>query len=206
MRGGGQLLVIDDGSKDDTFRILQALADEIPSLIPITKPNSGHGPTLLYGYKYALEHGADYVFQTDSDGQTLPEEFGKFWELRHTHDAIIGSRPNREDGRARKLVERVVCLMLRIIFGVKVPDANAPFRLMKAGLLKKYLHRIPEDFNIPNVLLTAYFSYFRENIKFVDITFRSRQGGSNSINLWKIFGIGCRALRDFVSLRRNINA
>ena len=37
------------------------------------------GATVLYGYKYALKNGADYIFQTDSDGQTLPEEFEPFW-------------------------------------------------------------------------------------------------------------------------------
>lgn len=49
--------------------------DRYPQLIGITKPNSGHGATVLYAYKYAIQNGADYVFQTDSDGQTLTEEF-----------------------------------------------------------------------------------------------------------------------------------
>ncbi|MBQ7221351.1 MAG: glycosyltransferase family 2 protein [Synergistaceae bacterium] len=196
--------MIDDGSTDNTFAIMKSCAQGHPEIIPLTKTNSGHGATLLFGYKYALEHGADYVFQTDSDGQTLPSEFPAFWALRHEYDAVLGSRPNREDGASRKFIELVLRMILRVIFGVSVPDANAPFRLMKASLLRKYLSRIPEDYNIPNVMLTTYFAYFHENIAFRKITFRPRQGGKNSINLRKIFKIGVKAVKDFANFRRDM--
>lgn len=94
---GGVILLIDDGSKDDTFRIIQDCAKDNPSIIPITKENGGHGSAVLYGYNYAISHGADYVFQTDSDGQTLPEEFPAFWDLRREYDAIFGCRSNRKE-------------------------------------------------------------------------------------------------------------
>ena len=144
------------------------------------------------------------MFQTDSDGQTLPEEFPAFWELRHEYDAVLGMRPDRQDGASRKFVENVLRMMLRGIFGGKVPDANAPFRLMKASLLRKYIDRIPEDFNLPNVMLTTYFAYFRENVAFRRITFRPRQGGTNSINIRKIMRIGIKAAGDFIRLRRGL--
>ena len=80
--GASRLVIIDDGSMDATFSILQKAAETRPLLCPISKPNGGHGATVLYGYHYALDNGADYVFQTDSDGQTLPEEFEPFWEQR----------------------------------------------------------------------------------------------------------------------------
>ena len=59
--GGGEsrLVVIDDGSKDDTYAIMQEYARTHPLFEPLTKPNGGHGATVLYGYHYALEHGAD---------------------------------------------------------------------------------------------------------------------------------------------------
>ncbi len=122
--------------------------------------------------------------------------------MRHEYDAVLGNRLNREDGASRKFVENVLRLILRIIFGVNVPDANAPFRLMKADLVRKYLAMMPEDFNLPNVMLTTYFAYFHENIAFREITFRPRRAGTNSINLRRIFKIGFRAVRDFVNLRR----
>ena len=75
------ILVIDDGSKDNTLSILRGLTDKYPKLLPLTKPNGGHGPTVLYGYRYAIDNGADLIFQTDSDGQTNPAEFEHFWEM-----------------------------------------------------------------------------------------------------------------------------
>ena len=204
--GGGmsRLVVVDDGSKDDTYRIVQQCAKEKTLLLPLTKENTGHGPTLLYAYRYAAEHDADYIFQTDSDGQTLPSEFEAFWELREHYDAILGSRPNRQDGRSRKFVENTLRFILKLIFGVSVPDANAPFRLMKRELVEKYLPRMPQDFNLPNVMLTTYFAYFHEKIKFLDITFRPRQGGVNSINIRKIIKIGWKALHDFRLLKKEL--
>ena len=96
--GESRLVVIDDGSKDDTYIIMQEYAKEHPLFSPITKTNSGHGATVLYGYHYALDHGADFVFQTDSDGQTLPSEFEQFWDQREAWDMVIGWRNNRQDG------------------------------------------------------------------------------------------------------------
>ena len=89
------------------------------------------GATVLYGYHYALDHGADFVFQTDSDGQTLPSEFEQFWNQRKAWDMVIGWRNNRQDGGSRIFVTRILRLVIRICFGVSVKDANTPFRLMK---------------------------------------------------------------------------
>ena len=201
-----RLVVIDDGSKDNTYSLLEDLAKTRALLQPLTKPNGGHGATCIYGYKYALEHGAEYIFQTDTDGQTLPGEFEAFWELRNDYDAVLGKRPDRKDGLSRKFVERVLCLIVRAIFGVRVPDANAPFRLMRSELVNKYLARLPENFNLPNVMLTAYFAYFNEHITFRDITFMPRQGGKNFINFRKITAIGLKAVKDFVTLKKEIKS
>lgn len=203
--GASRLVIINDGSKDDTYRILLELAKEREFLLPLTKENGGHGSTLLYGYQYAIENGADYIFQTDSDGQTDPAEFEAFWQERDQYDAVIGNRVVRGDGKDRKFVENTVCFLLRIIFGVKVKDANAPFRLMKAGLVAKYIHKLPKDFNIPNIMFTTYFVYHKEKVKFIPITFKPRQGGVNSINIKKIIKIGWKAVGDFYALKREID-
>ena len=203
--GNSRLVVINDGSKDNTYELLQDLAKTRPLLEPMTKPNGGHGPTLIFGYKHAIAQHADYIFQTDSDRQTNPKEFETFWKMRKKYDAVIGARPHRQDGFSRKFVEHVLLVILRLTFGVKIPDSNAPFRLMKRELVEKYLAKMPEDFNLPNVMLTTYFAYFKENIRFREITFKPRQGGVNSINIKKIIKIGWKALKDFRNLKKHIN-
>ena len=199
--GESRLVIINDGSKDNTYEILKKYDKKKPLLKALTKENGGHGPTVLYGYRYALNNNADYIFQTDSDGQTVPEEFDYFWSCRKDYDAILGDRRNRQDGSSRKFVENTLRLILRLVFGIKVPDANAPFRLMKKEILKKYINRMPQDFNLPNVMLTTYFAYYKEKILFSKVTFRPRQGGKNSINVKKIIKIGCKALVDFRHLK-----
>lgn len=203
---GSRLVVVDDGSKDQTLSILNDLAKDRPLFVPLTKENGGHGSAVLHGYRYAIENGADFIFQTDSDGQTNPREFEAFWRERSQYDAVIGNRVRRGDGADRAFVEKTVCLLLRIYFGVKVPDANAPFRLMRSALVQKYIGRLPGDFNIPNIMLTAYFARYQEKIKFVPISFRPRQGGVNSLNIKKIVKIGWRAVGDFRKLRKDMNS
>ncbi len=203
--GNSRLVVIDDGSKDETYSRLQALSKERPLLAPLTKPNAGHGPTVLFGYRHAIECKSDWIFQTDSDGQTNPEEFEQFWDNRDKYDAILGNRVVRGDGKDRKFVENTVCLLLRIFFSVKVKDANAPFRLMKTELVAKYIDKLPKDFNIPNIMFTTYYVYFHEKVLFLPISFKPREKGANTINPKKIIGIGWKALGDFWMLRRTIN-
>ncbi len=135
----------------------------------------------------------------------MPEEFKLFWDERKNFDAILGKRPNRQDGMSRKFIENVLRLILKIIFGVSIPDANAPFRLMSAEILKKYLPMIPENFNLPNVILTTYFKYFDEKIKFIGITFRPRRAGKSFVNVKSIMKIGFKAVKDFYVIRRNLN-
>ncbi len=199
-----RLVIINDGSRDRTYDILCQLQKELPQLIALTKPNSGHGATLLHGYHYALDHNADYIFQTDSDGQTLPEEFSEFWKLRHHYSAIIGHRNHRQDGISRIFVTKVLKLVLFAIFKTSIPDANTPYRLMSHSLLEKYIENVPRGFNLSNVMLSVLFVHNKEAVVFRPITFRPRQGGINSINLKKITKIGLKAVQDFLIIRKSL--
>lgn len=202
--GKSRLVVINDGSKDHTGDILLNLAKTRPMLVSINKPNSGHGPTVRQGYRYAIENDADWIFQTDSDGQTSPAEFEDFWKERLRYDAIIGNRENREDGKIRQFVQKNYCFLLYLIFGTRVKDANAPYRLMKTELVRKYIEKLPNDTNIPNILLTACFVYCGESVLFLPIPFKQRKKGSNTINIKQIIRIGWRAVGDFFKLRREL--
>lgn len=149
-----RLVVIDDGSSGKTYNILEELKKELPQMIVLSKKNSGHGGTVLFGYNYALESGADYIFQTDSDGQTLPSEFWQFWENREEFSAIIGYRKHRKGGFSRVVVTKVLKFVPWYIFGLKITDANTPFRLINQETLQKYIGKIRKDFNLSNVMLT----------------------------------------------------
>ncbi len=175
--GLSRLVIINDGSRDQTYDIVIEEKKRRPFLIALTKQNGGHGSAVIAGYRYALAHGADYIFQTDADGQTNPDEFESFWNRRAEYDAVFGNRTDRRD----------------------------PFRLMKSQYVKDYLPRLPsDDYNLPNVMMTTFGVYDQKNVAFMPVSFRPRQGGTNSINIKKILLIGRRALGDFRRFRKNM--
>ena len=199
-----RLVVIDDGSKDDTFKILQELSKSMPLLTALTKVNGGHGSAVLFGYKYAIKEGADYVFQTDSDGQTLASEFEPFWIARDKYDISIGYRNKRRDGFSRILVTRVLRFVVYICFKVYILDANSPYRLMSANTLKDNIRYIPDDFFLTNVAVSAIYKKRRQKVHFIPISFRPRQGGTNSINIFKIISVGLSSVRSFIVINDKI--
>ena len=201
-----RLVVADSGSTDRTREILKEMrAGGFTKLEALDTGCQYHGPKLIALYDYAIRSGADYVFQTDSYGQTDPDEFDAFWKRRRRYAAIFGYRKERGDGQDRAFVERVVCLLVRGFFGVKVPDANAPFRLMRADRLKEYLCRLPSDYHIPNIMITTYFAYYKEKIAFRQISFKPRKKGVNSMNLSKIVRTGWIALGDFARFKKEMS-
>ena len=200
-----RLVVADSGSKDRTHEILTELKETTcPKLEILSDTNQYHGPKVIALYDYAIKNGADYIFQTDSDGQTNPEEFPAFWEDRGKYDGIFGNRTVRGDGKDRAFVEHTVCALLKLYFGVSVPDANAPFRLMKTETVKKYLYNMEPDYNLPNIMITTYFACYNEPIDFKEISFKPRQAGTNSIDIPKIVKIGWNALGDFRRFKKDM--
>ena len=202
--GDSRIVVADGGSTDGTLPILYGLQKEYPKLVVLEKPGTDHGTKVILLYRYAIEKQADWIFQTDSDGQTLPEEFGAFWAMRSSCDAVLGLRKKRGDGYGRKLVEDVLRVIIRLYFGVLVPDANAPFRLMRSVVVKKYLDCMAADFYLPNAVLTACFSRYGERVIFREITFRPRQGGKNHMNLRRIVKAGLSSFGSFAKIRRTL--
>lgn len=201
-----RLVIADSGSKDKTHEILMQLKNtEFPKIEIISDTNQYHGPKVIALYDYAIKNGADYIFQTDSDGQTNPKEFDAFWNERDRYDGIFGNRTVRGDGKDRAFVEKVVCLLVKAYFGVSLPDANAPFRLMKANVVKKYLYNMPADYNLPNIMMTTYFAKNHEKMQFKEISFKPRQAGVNSINIPRIIKIGWNALADFKRFKKDMN-
>lgn len=202
--GEARLVIANDGSKDETFAIMQGMKGRYPLLNPLDKPNSGHGATVLYLYRHAIAQGADYVFQTDSDGQTNPDEFWQMWENRKDYDFQIGVRKGRQDGLNRVFVSKTLRLIVWLMFHEWVTDANTPFRLMRAEKLHAIMDVIPHDYFLCNVAISAIAKKWNYRIGWYPITFKPRQGGVNSINMKRIVKIGWKALSDFRAINKNL--
>ncbi len=197
-----KLVIANDGSTDDTYNKMTAIkAERQLTLLEIkNKPNEGHGQTLLFLYNYALGQEADYVFQTDSDGQTDPKEFWTMMNLRHDYDIQIGNRSHRKDGAGRIIVAKTLRLIVWLLLHVWVKDANTPFRLIRGNKLKAIVDIMPPKFFLCNVAIAAISKKWNYRMRFQDISFSPRQKGVNSINLKRIIHIGWSALKEFRKL------
>src|SRR4051794_31489631 len=85
------VLVVDDGSTDDTA----AMAERLGTRVVRHPFNLGIGGAVQSGFKYALEHGYDYVVQVDGDGQHDPGEIAKLHAVMDDDpaiDVVVGSR------------------------------------------------------------------------------------------------------------------
>jgi len=200
-----RLVIFNDGSKDKTFEKMLSLSEKFEQFTPIDKPNSGHGATCIYAYDYCIKAGIDYIFQTDSDGQTDPKEFWDFWEKRNDYDFVVGYRKKRQDGFSRIIVTRTLKFVIWLIFGEKITDPNTPFRLMNTKKLKPILEKMPSDFFLSNVIISMFVVKRKEKYLWLPISFKPRQGGVNSINLKRIIKIGYKAVVDFYRIKRKVN-
>jgi glycosyltransferase involved in cell wall biosynthesis len=190
-----QIHTYNDGSKDNTAAILESEAKKYPGRIFVhDKANSGHGPTILQGYR-EQSAVAEWVFQMDSDDEMGPEKFGDLWEQRDHYDFLIGIRDGRYQQLPRKIISWMSRAVVRIFFGRGVRDVNSPYRLMKSDVFSSFYWVIPDDTFAPNVIISGWVA--REHLKFYEcqIPHGDRKTGEVSIKKWKLLKV---ALKSFV--------
>lgn len=177
---GFTLCILNDGSKDGTLSILRRYEQQYPEIRIVDKPNSGHGQTCIFGYKLALESGAGWIFQIDSDGQCDPKYFPAVLEAAESCKAVYGYRQTRDDGLKRSLISRFVTLFTFGATGQWVRDANVPYRLIHSSVMAQIVNRVPESFHLANILVSVLTKKIA-GIRWVNIHFRDRVGGTPSV-------------------------
>ncbi len=183
-----QIRAYNDGSKDGTGDILRKSASTSSGKISaIDKPNDGHGPTILQGYREAADL-ADWVFQIDSDDEMGPESFPKLWNVRNDFDFLVGRREGRTQPLPRKIVSAVSRTTVRLFYGRRgVWDVNAPYRLMRTDAFRSLFSAIPATVFAPNVILSGLAARHRLRCFECPIPHHDRTTGVVSIRKWKLF-------------------
>ena len=202
-----QFMLINDGSTDKTLEILQGIEIKEPTrILVVDKINSGHGRSCRLGYSAAVAAPATkWILQIDSDGQCDPQYFQSFWGHRNENDCIFGRRIKRDDGIARVITSKACKFLATLIGGRDLVDPNVPYRLMRRDILEPALKLIPPSFDIHNVAITFVLKRRKDlRWKYVPITFRERQGGSNSINLMNVCQLGISMLLDLINLKKRL--
>lgn len=131
------VLVIDDGSSDNTSQIAQ----ESGAITLRNEKNQGKGASLIKGFNYALTYDYDAVIIMDGDGQHLPEDIPYFMRLAKYSDSaiFIGNRMQRTRNMplVQVITNRLMSWVLSCLTKQKIPDTQCGFRLIKTEVLKR---------------------------------------------------------------------
>ena len=131
------VLVVDDGSKDNTADIARAAGVELLS----RGYNCGKGQSLKDGYAWALEQGYDAVIMLDSDGQHDPACIGEFIaKYQATHaPLIIGARNYGEIPLRRRIPNMIGRTLFSAAVGESIPDNQSGYRMLDRKLMQRML-------------------------------------------------------------------
>lgn len=183
-----------DGSRDATGAILaQCAAASGGRIVAHNKPNSGHGPTILGGYRAAVDC-AEWVFQIDSDDEMGPDSFPDLWNRRVYFDFLLGRRDGRVQPLPRKIVSLFSRLSIRLFYGRGgVWDVNSPYRLMRSSAFRRFFLAIPNSTFAPNVILSGLAARHRIRCFEMPVPQHDRTTGEVSIKKWKLLKAAVRS-------------
>ena len=191
------ILIIEDGSPDGTAAIVKTLQQEFPERLFMVERTGklGLGTAYICGFKWAIEHGYDYVFEMDADFSHNPNDLPRLYNAcaSEGYDVAIGSRyvsgvnvVNWPMGRV--LMSYYASKYVQFVTGIKVKDTTAGFKCYRREVLetleldkirfKGYAFQIEMKF-------TAYKCGFK--IKEVPVIFVNRELGTSKMNS-SIFG------------------
>jgi len=128
------VLVVDDGSSDDTA----AQAEQVGAEVLRQVPNQGKGAALVAGFRRALEQGYSAVIMLDADGQHDPAEIPRFLEAfsSGSYDLIIGHRDFRGMPRLRRTTNTLGTWMFSWAIGQHIPDNQSGYRLLSRRMME----------------------------------------------------------------------
>jgi glycosyltransferase involved in cell wall biosynthesis len=128
-----EILIINDGSADNTAAIADELARQYPEVRAVHHPkNRGYGGALRSGF---AEASKELVFYTDGDGQYDPAELAVLWpSLTDEVDLVNGYKISRSDPWHRIVIGRIYHHSVKRLFGLRVRDVDCDFRLMRRSI------------------------------------------------------------------------
>ena len=189
LEGEYHVIVIEDGSPDGTASIVKRLMEEFPQRLFIIERTGklGLGTAYITGFKWAVDHGYDYIFEMDADFSHNPEDLPRLYEACAVGgaDLAIGSRYCNGISVINWPIGRVIMsyyasVYVRTILGMRVYDTTAGF--------KCYKRKVLETIDLDNIRMKGYgfqiemkYSTYRLGFKIqeVPIIFVDRKEGTS---------------------------
>jgi dolichol-phosphate mannosyltransferase len=206
---GIHVLVVDDNSPDGTGTLADEMAAEDQRINVLHRPGKlGLGTAYIAGFKWALEHDYELVFEMDSDFSHNPEHIPEFLETAQQYDLVLGSRYLKgvtvvNWPMSRLLLSYFANIYARVITGLPFSDTTGGF--------KCYHRKVLEGIDLDAITSEGYsfqietsFRAWRKGFKIGEITivFTDRTEGSSKMSgriireaIWKVWWL--RVLRIF---------
>lgn len=212
LEGDYHILIIDDGSPDGTADIVKKLQEEFPDKLFIIERSGkqGLGTAYITGFKWAITHGYDYIFEMDADFSHNPADLPRLYETcsKGGADLAIGSRYCDGVSVINWPIGRVVMsyfasVYVRTMLGMHVYDTTAGF--------KCYRRKVLETIDLDKIRMKGYgfqiemkYTTFRLGFKIaeVPIIFVDRKEGTSKMSsgifgeaFWGVIGMRFRKFR-----------
>lgn len=180
-------IVINDGSKDRTLKILQENHINHINLIH----NLGIGGAVQTGYKYAYENGYDIAIQFDGDGQHDINYIADICEpiLKGQAEMVIGTRyldksaSEFQSTFMRRFGSKIISFFIKLCTKQKITDPTSGFRATNKKIIAEFAKEYPTEYPEPESTVSMLCKGYQ--ITEVPVSMKERQGGTSSIHFWK---------------------
>jgi glycosyltransferase involved in cell wall biosynthesis len=124
---GLEVVIVDDGSTDDTPEVLKSLQLEYPELRPVVlAENVGQSAATAAGFRAAR---GQWVAMLDADLQNRPADLATLWDALPGHDAALGWRVKREDVWSKRVISRLANAVRNKVLGQSIKDTGCSVRI-----------------------------------------------------------------------------
>jgi dolichol-phosphate mannosyltransferase len=187
-----EIIVVDDGSSDDTGPILDELADERVRVIHFAE-HRGYGCALQAGIEVAVHPLVAFM---DSDDQFDPLDLRDLLPLSAEAEVVVGYRAVRRDGPVRLLASRGYNFLVSQVLGLTFRDLNCAFKLFHRDVLSSL--RLSSDGYAISAEMLARAQRAGHRLREVPVSHHPRRTGRSKVSLFDI----PRAVAQILALRR----
>ena len=175
--GPYEFIIVNDGSNDDTGRILEEYAEYDPGLTVIQNAtNRGYGASLKIGIRRS---SAEFIVITDADGTYPDDRIPELLERAREVDMVVGARTykNVPYSFMRRIPKSFLRWYVCWLVGENVPDMNSGLRVLRRSVAEKFLKILPDSFSFTTTITLAMMRNGHE-VVFVPISYAQRAGKS----------------------------